>query len=112
MTPRGNRLACSFKTLDGCIGSCSAYPGEAPRSIASVEPVKWDHQPIREVLQASFSIIGDMGMTGSMLVLNQYQWRAVTAVKLEEPFYAALLWGGSPLKVVEDATLMAKRLGK
>ena len=111
MTPRGNRLACSFKSIDGCVGSYSVFPGEAPRSISSVEPVKWDRETTKEVLQAAFSIIGEMGMTGTMVVLNQYQWRAVISAKLEQPFYAAMLWGGNPLKVVEDAAMIAKRSG-
>lgn len=111
MNPRGNRLVCSLRSIDGCVGSYSAYPGEAPRTIKSVEPVQWDRQPEKEVLQATFSLIGDMGMTGTLVMLNQYQWRAVKAAKLEEPFYAAVLWSGNPMKVVEDAAMMAKRAG-
>ena len=109
MKPRGSRLACSLRSIDACIGSFDVYPGEAPKSIARVDPVKWDKPPGKEVLQAAFSVIGEMGMTGTVLLLNQYQWRALAATKLEEPFYAMILWGGSPMKVVEDATAMAAR---
>ncbi len=109
MNPRGNRLACSLRSIDGCSGSYSAYPGEAPRTLRSVEPVKWDKEPQKEVQQATFSLIGDMGMTGTLLLLNQYQWRALKEARLEEPFYAAVLWSGNPMKVVEDAAMMAKR---
>jgi hypothetical protein len=110
MKPRGQRLACSLRTVDGCTGAYDVYPGETPKSVSKVDPVKWDREPQKEVLEAAFSIIGDMGMTGHMIRVNQYQWRSLTKAKLEEPFYASILWGGNPLKVVEDATILAKRL--
>lgn len=109
MPPRGGRLVCSLRSIDGCLGAYSAFPGETPKSIASVEEVKWDKPPEKEVQQATFSIIGDMGMTGQVLLVNQYQWRALTDAKMESFFYAAILWGGNPHKVIDDATLMAKR---
>ncbi len=108
MKPRGGRLACALRTVDGCVGAYDAFPGEAPKSIAKVDPVNWDKPPQKEVMEASFSIIGEMGMTGHIIRLNQYQWRALNQVKLVEPFYAAILWGGNPLKVVEDAVMLAK----
>ncbi|MCX7153101.1 MAG: hypothetical protein NT115_11405 [Proteobacteria bacterium] len=111
MPPRGSRLACSLHSIDGCVGSFDVFPGEAPKSIARVGPVKWDKPPQKEVQQAAFSVIGEMGMTGTVLVLNQYQWRALTVTKLEEPFYGMILWGGSPLKVVEDASALAAKRG-
>jgi hypothetical protein len=109
MPPRGQRLACSLKTLDGCVGAFDVFPGEAPKSISKVGAVQWDRPPTKEVAEAAFSIIGDMGMTGHMVRVNEAQWRSLTKVKLEEPFYAAILWGGNPLKVVEDAVMLAKR---
>ena len=109
MKPRGLRLACSLKSIDGCVGAYSVFPGEAPKSIEKVEPVTWDKEPAKEVMQGAFSVIGEMGMTGTILVLNTYQWRALKQTKLEEHFYAAVLWGGNPMKVVEDAQMMAKR---
>ena len=109
MKPRGERLVCSLRTIDGCVGAYSVFPGEAPRSISRIEPVVWDREPTKEVMQGSFSVIGEMGMTGSILLVNTYQWRALKQAKLENFFYAAVLWGGNPLKVVEDAELMAKR---
>jgi hypothetical protein len=110
MQPRGQRMACSLKTLDGCIGAYDVFPGEAPKSIAKVGPVQWDREPTKEVLEAAFSVIGEMGMTGHIIRVNQAQWQALAKVKLEEPFYASILWGGNPLKVLEDATLLAKRM--
>jgi len=110
MKPRGQRLACSLKTLDGCVGAFDVFPGEAPKSISRVGPVQWDRQPAKEVLEAAFSIIGEMGMTGHIIRVNESQWRALTKVKLEEPFYASILWGGSPFKVLDDAALLAKRM--
>ena len=109
MQPRGTRLACSLRTVDGCNGSFSVYPGETPRSIARVDPVSWDRVPEKDTREGAFTIIGEMGMTGSIILLNQSQWHALTKAKLEEPFYAAILWGGNPLKVVDDATLLVKR---
>ena len=109
MPPRGQRMACSLRTLDGCVGAYDVFPGEAPRSIAKVAPVHWDREPKQEVQEAAFSVIGDMGMTGHIVRVNQEQWRALTKVKLEEPFYAAILWGGNALKVLEDAVMLAKR---
>jgi hypothetical protein len=102
-------MACSLRTLDGCVGAYDVFPGEAPKSIAKVGPVQWDREPKQEVQEAAFSVIGDMGMTGHIVRVNQVQWRALTKVKLEEPFYAAILWGGNPLKVLEDAVMLAKR---
>jgi hypothetical protein len=111
MPPRGSRLACTLRTVDGCIGAYSAYPGDAPKSISSVEPVKWDKEPQKDVLQGAFSVIGELGMTGQVMLVNQYQWRALKLSKLEEPFYAAILWGTNPQKVLEDAAFLAKRSG-
>ena len=111
MQPRGSRLACSLRSIDGSGGSFDVYPGEAPMSIARVDPINWDKPPEKEVQRGAFSVIGEMGMTGTVVVLNQYQWRALVSTKLEEPFYAMILWGGSPMKVVEDASAMAARRG-
>jgi hypothetical protein len=108
MAPRGQRLACSLRTIDGCIGTYDAYPGETPKSIAKVDPVKWDKPPEKDVMEAAFSIIAEMGMTGAIIRLNQYQWRALNHVKLTEPFYGMILWGGNPMKVIEDAMMLAK----
>jgi hypothetical protein len=109
MPPRGNRLACSVRSVDGCIGSFDVYPGEQPNSVARIEPVKWDREPGKEIQEGAFTLIGDMGMTGQVILVNQYQWRALTAAKLESFFYAAMLWGRSPFKVIEDAQFMLKR---
>jgi hypothetical protein len=107
--PRGSRVACSLRSSDGASGVYSAYPGAEPRSVASVEPVKWDRPPAGPVTQGVFTIIGEMGMTGQVIILDQPKWEALTKTGLEKHFYAALLWGGMPLKVVDDALVMAKR---
>ena len=111
MTPKGVRLGCSLKTLDGCTGTYSVFPGEAPKSVASVETVTWDRLPDQEVREASFFVVGDMGMTGILVLLNTEQWRNLTRMKLESFFYAAMLWGSDPMKIVEDATRMQQRPG-
>jgi hypothetical protein len=109
MKPRGTRLACSVRTSDGCNGVYSVLPGEALKAIASVEPIKWDREPTGEVVQGAFTVIGEMGMTGQILLLDAEKWRALKKTGLEQHFYAAILWGGTPLKVVDDAVVMARR---
>jgi len=111
MKPRGTRLAASLRTSDGASGVYSVYPGEEAKSVAGVDPVAWDRPPTGKVVQGAFTVIGELGMTGQLIVLNGYQWEALTKAKLEHHFYAAILWGGSPLKVVDDAQLIGKRLG-
>ncbi len=109
MKPRGERLACSLRSLDGSVGAYSVYPGDAPKSVAKIEDVVWSTPPQKDVFECAFSVIGEMGMTGRILILNTYQWRALSQAKLESHFYGAILWGGNPMKVVEDAQMMAKR---
>lgn len=112
MPPRGNRLACSVRSLDGCLGSYDVYPGEQPNTIAKVDPVKWDREPQKAIQEGAFTLIGDMGMTGQVILVNHYQWRDLAEAKLENFFYAAILWGKSPFKVIEDAKFMLKRAAK
>ena len=112
MPPRGSRLVCAMRTQDGAQGSFDAYPGEQPGSVSKVDPVKWNKQPEKPVLECHFTIIGDLGMTGQVIMLNQYQWKALVDAKLENFFYGAILWGKSPFKVIEDAQMMLKRPGK
>jgi hypothetical protein len=109
MPPRGNRLACMLRSLDGCNASYDVVPGEQPNSIARVEPAKWDKPPQKAVQQATFTIIGEFGMTGQVIVLDAQQWEMLQAAKLEQFFYAAILWGKSPFKVVEDAKMLLRR---
>jgi hypothetical protein len=109
MPPRGSRLACSLRSQDGSSGSYDVYPGEQPGSIAKVEPVRWDKPPQKPVQQGAFTIIGDLGMTGQVILVNQYQWQALADAKLEQFFYGAILWGKSPFKVIEDAQMILKR---
>ena len=109
MPPRGNRLACSLRTVDGCQGSFDVYPGEEPGSISRVDPIKWDREPMKPVLEGAFTVIGDLGMTGQVILVNQYQWRDLSDASLEKFFYGAILWGTSPFKVIEDAKMMLKR---
>jgi len=112
MPPRGSRLACSLKTVDGCHGSFDVTPGEQPGSVATVGPVAWNKAPQKPVQEGAFTVIGDLGMTGQVILVNSYQWRALVDAKLEKFFYGAILWGKSPFKVIEDAQLMLKREGK
>ena len=109
MTPKGVRLGCQLKTLDGCTGTYSVFPGEAPKSISRVEPVAWDRTPSQDVREASFFVVGDMGMTGVLVLLTSEQWRALTRAKLESFFYTAMLWGGDPMRIIEDAARMLQR---
>ena len=109
MPPRGTRLACMLRTQDGAQGSFDAHVGEQPGSVSKVDPVKWSKQPEKPVQEGAFSIIGEMGMTGQVILVNQYQWRALADAKLESFFYGAILWGKNPFKVIEDAQMILKR---
>ena len=109
MPPRGSRLICTLKTVDGCQGSFDVTPGEQPGSVATVSPDAWNKAPEKPVQEGAFTVIGDLGMTGQVILVNSYQWRALTEAKVEKFFYGAMLWGKSPFKVIEDAQLMLKR---
>ena len=109
MPPRGSRLACTLKTTDGAHGSFDAFPGEQPGSVSKVEPVRWNKPGDAPVAEAMFSLIGEMGMTGQVILVKQSQWRALTEARLEQFFYGAILWGKSPFKVIEDAERILKR---
>jgi len=109
MPPRGSRLACTLRTEDGSNGAFDVTPGEQPGSVAHIEPVKWDKPPQKPVVEGTFTVIGDFGMTGQVILLNQAQWQALTETKLVTFFFGALLWGKSPFKVIEDAQLMLRR---
>ena len=43
------------------------------------------------------------------LLASARQWRDLSDAKLEKFFYAAILWGKSPFKVIEDAKVILKR---
>jgi hypothetical protein len=109
MPPKGNRLACSLRSVDGALGIYDVFPGEQPNSVARIEPVRWDRPTDKPVLEGAFTVIGDLGMTGQVVLVNQYQWRALVEAKLEKFFYGAILWGRSPFKVIDDAQMMLKR---
>jgi len=95
--------------MDGCNGSYDVYPGEAPKSIAKIDPIKWDKEPEKPIQEAMFTVIGDMGMTGQLIRVNSYQWQALKEAKLESFFYASILWSGSPFKIIADAEMMTKK---
>ena len=107
--PRGTRVACSMRVGNGANGVYSVYPGAELKSIGSIEPVKWDKDPAGPVVQGVFTIIGEMGMTGQVVVVKQEQWKALNDAQLVDFFYGAILWGKSPFKVIEDAQMMLKR---
>jgi hypothetical protein len=44
-----------------------------------------------------------------VILLDQAKWDALQKSKLISHFFIALLWGGTPLKIVEDAVMMSKR---
>lgn len=109
MPPRGNRLVCTLRTADGAQAIYDVHAGEQPNSVGKMDPVKWSKASDQPVASASFVIIGDLGLTGKAHQLSAEQWRALTLAKLEAFFYAAILWDGNPLKVVEDAMRILKR---
>ena len=109
MPPRGNRLACTLRSVDGAQGTFDAYAGEQAGTVSRVDPVKWNKPTDKPVLEGAFTVIGDLGMTGQVILVNQYQWRALVDARLENFFYGAILWGKSPFKVIEDAQTILKR---
>src|SRR5687767_361791 len=58
MPPRGNRLACTLRSVDGAQGTFDAYAGEQPGSISRVDPVKWNKRTDKPVLEGAFTVIG------------------------------------------------------
>ena len=109
MPTRGQRLACTLRSQDGCMGSYDVHVGEKEGTVSKVEPVRWNKEPQKPVQEGAFTIIGELGMTGQVILVNSYQWKALVDAKLEEFFYGAILWSKSPFKVIEDAQMMAKR---
>jgi hypothetical protein len=53
MKPRGERMACSFKSLDGFHGRFSVFPGEALKSVARIEEFAWNKMPEKEVSEGN-----------------------------------------------------------
>jgi len=107
--PRGSRVACSLRTSDGANGIFSVYPGTESKTLDHKDEIKWDKTPTGPVVQGVFTIIGEMGMTGQVIVVKQEQWKALADAKLEKFFFGAILWDKSPFKVIEDAQLILKR---
>lgn len=91
------------------MGSYDVIVGEKEGSISKIEEVKWSKPPEKPVQEGAFTVIGDLGMTGQVILVNSYQWKALVDAKLESFFYAAILWSKSPFKVIEDAQMMLKR---
>ena len=91
------------------MGTFDVIVGEKEGSVSKVDPVKWNKPPAKPVQEGAFTIIGELGMTGHVIMVNSYQWKALTDAKLEEFFYGAILWSKSPFKVIEDAHMMAKK---
>ena len=109
MPPRGQRLACTLRSQDGCMGTFDVTVGEKEGSVSNVEPVRWNKEPQKPVQEGAFTIIGELGMTGQVILVNSYQWKALVDAKLENFFFGAILWSKSPSKVIEDAQMMLKR---
>lgn len=110
MKPRGDRIACSLESEDGARGVFSVHAGAEPNSVARVDPVEWgEKKPTGNIKVAMFSIIGDMGYTGQIIRITGEDFLALMRTKLIGNFYAAILWGGGPMKIVKDAQLLAKR---
>lgn len=110
MKPRGERIACMIETDDGARGVYSVYAGTEPKSVDRVDPVEWgDTKPKGNVTVAMFSIIGEMGMTGQIIRITGAEWLALMRTKQMTNFYATILWGGGPLKVVQAAVAIEKK---
>ncbi len=91
------------------MGPFDVTVGEKEGSVSNVEPVRWNKEPQKPVQEGAFTIIGELGMTGQVILVNSYQWKALVDAKLENFFFGAILWSKSPFKVIEDAQMMLKR---
>lgn len=110
MKPRGDRIACSLESEDGARGVFSVHAGTEPHTVSRVDPVEWgEKKPTANIKVAMFSIIGDMGYTGQIIRITGEEFLALMRTKLITNFYAAILWGGGPMKIVKDAQVLAKR---
>jgi len=104
MKPRGERIACMIETTDGARGVYSVHAGAEPRSIRAVDPVEWgETRPKGTVKVGMFSVIGEMGMTGQIIRITGEEWHALMRTRQMTNFYAAILWGGGPLKIAKAA---------
>ena len=91
------------------MGTFDVTVGEKEGSVSKVEPIRWNREPQKPVQEGAFTIIGELGMTGQVILVNSYQWKALVDAKLENFFFGAILWSKSPFKVIEDAQMMLKR---
>jgi hypothetical protein len=104
MKPRGERIACMVETADGARGVYSVFAGSEPQSIDRIDPVEWgEKKPSGRVKLAMFSVIAEMGMTGQTIRITGPEWLALMRTDQMQNFYATILWGGGPLKVVQEA---------
>jgi hypothetical protein len=109
MKTRGERIACMVETVDGARGVYSVFAGSEPKSIVRIDPVEWgETKPSGRVKHAMFSVIAEMGMTGQIIRITGPEWLALMRTNQMQHFYATILWGGGPLKIVQDALDMEK----
>ncbi len=110
MKPRGERIACMIETDDGARGVYSVHAGSEPRTVDRVDPIEWgDAKPNGNVKLAMFSVVGEMGMTGQIVRITGDEWLALMRTKQMNTFYSTILWGGGPLKVVQDALALEQK---
>ena len=102
----GGLASLTIRSLAQSLGS---KPMSVYHYVASKDEIKWDKTPTGQVVQGVFTIISEMGMTGQVVLLDQTKWDALQKSKLISHFFIAMLWGGTPLKIVDDAVMMAKR---
>ena len=53
MPPRGQRLACTLRSQDGCMGTFDVTVGEKEGSVSNVEPVRWNKEPQKPVQEGA-----------------------------------------------------------
>lgn len=44
MPPPGQRLACTLRSQDGCMGTFDVTVGEKEGTVSKVEPIKWNKE--------------------------------------------------------------------
>ncbi|MEO7402389.1 MAG: hypothetical protein ABIU95_01815, partial [Burkholderiales bacterium] len=59
------------------------------------------------VRKGSFSAFGERGWTGQTIALNSRQWKALVTTRQLEPFLAAMIWDGNPMRIAKHAVALA-----
>ena len=102
----GVRIECRVETTDGETGVFAVVAGDKPHTIKKVEPTQWSARVRGPVRKGSFSAFAENGWTGQTIALNSRQWKALVTTRQLEPFLAAMIWGGNPMRIATRAVAL------